>query len=319
MCGEKLSGGRVLAGIDLGTLSCRMLIVRTSGKGPWEELYADRKLLRLGEGVAANKKLSEASMGRVVATLSEWRDTLHRYQVDEAVCVATSAVRDSDNQDEFVERIRATTGMVVEVLSGPVEAELSMEGIRSGLPRHVQHVLALDIGGGSTEFIRSVPGEMVQGYSVDVGVVRLTETFFSEDPPRDSTVKNIREWIQHVINPVKAQLGNVSRLEFVGTAGTVTTLATMAQVLKTYQRAKVQNYLLDISTIGEFEETFLATTAAGRAELPGLEPGREKVILAGTLILREVMKTFGFTTCRVNDFGLREGILLKLIKTLERP
>ena len=309
--------GTVLAGIDLGTLSCRLLVVRILPDGRWEELYVDRKLLRLGEGVATHKKLSEQAMNRVLDTLTQWREALRQYQVSEVVCVATSAVRDSDNRDEFIERIKAKTGLVVEVLSGQDEAELSMDGVRSGLPTTIQNVLALDIGGGSTEFIRSVPNQRVQGYSVDIGVVRLTEMFFSEDPLYGSTIEKIREWIRRLVLPVKSRIGDVSQLEFVGTAGTVTTLAAMAQELKVYERKKVQNYIIDVPTICKFEEKFLATSAAGRAGLPGLEPGREDVILAGTLILHEVMNLFGFTQCRVSDFGLREGAILSLAKQIE--
>lgn len=310
--------GTVLAGIDLGTLSCRLLVVRILPDGQWEELYVDRKLLRLGEGVATHKKLSEPAMNRVLDTLTQWREALRQYQVDEVVCVATSAVRDSDNRGEFIERIESKTGLVVEVLSGQDEAAMSMDGMRSGLPTNIQDVLALDIGGGSTEFIRSVSDQRVQGYSVDIGVVRLTEMFFSEDPPSDSTIKKIREWIRSLVCPVKSRIGNVSQVEFVGTAGTVTTLAAMAQGLKMYERKKVQNYIIDMPTIRNFEEKFLVTSAAVRAGLPGLEPGREDVILSGTLILHEVMDLFGFSKCRVSDFGLREGILLKLAKQTEK-
>lgn len=271
----------------------------------------------MGEGVATNKKLSEQAMSRVLDALTDWREALRHYQVEQVVCVATSAVRDSDNRDEFIERVKAKTGLVVEVLTGPVEAELCMDGIQSGLPPDMQHVLALDIGGGSTECIRTAPDQTIQAHSIDMGVVRLTEMFFSEDPPNGTTIKKIREWIRALVLPVKRHLGDLSQVEFVGTAGTVTTLAAMAQGLKQYERKKVQNYIVDISTVCEFEEKFLATSAAGRAGLPGLEAGREDVILAGTLILHEVMKLFGLSKCRVSDFGLREGILMKLAKEIE--
>ncbi len=306
--------GKILAGIDLGTLSCRMLVVRLCSEGQWEELYRDRKLLRLGEGVATHKKLSPQAMTRVEDAMTGWRNDLSRYQVDEVVCVATSAVRDARNRDQFIDRIKNKTGLEIEVLSGPHEAALTMEGVRSRLPPNILHVVALDIGGGSTEFMYSTPNKSTQGFSVDIGVVRLTELFFSEDPPSRVTVKKIRAWIRQKTQPVKDQLGDVSQVEFVGTAGTVTTLAAMAQGLHLYERKKVQNYIIDLSTICEFEKTFLATSASGRAGLPGLEPGREDVILAGTLILHEVMDLFGFTKCRVSDFGLREGIILQLAR-----
>ena len=164
-----------LAGVDIGTLTCRLLIADVPADGRLIEVQSERRILRLGEGVDQTKQLSIAAMDRVVQCLREWRALIDASHVDATAAVATSAVRDAANRDEFLDRVKREAGFEVELISGEEEARRTMLGIRSGLPAGVTHVLALDIGGGSTEFILDRPGENPVVRSIDVGVVRLCE------------------------------------------------------------------------------------------------------------------------------------------------
>ena len=139
-----------LAGIDIGTLTCRLLIADVSQAGQLEEHFSDRRILRLGEGIDQDKRLKWEAISRVVETIREWQTRMHVYQVEKRVAVATSAVREAKNREEFLARVRAKTGLDVEVLSGEEEARLTMVGIQSGLPVDVRDILRVDIGGGST-------------------------------------------------------------------------------------------------------------------------------------------------------------------------
>jgi exopolyphosphatase / guanosine-5'-triphosphate,3'-diphosphate pyrophosphatase len=305
-----------LAGVDIGTLTCRLLIADLSTAGHLVEVRSERRILRLGEGVDRTKQLSVVAMDRVSQCLKDWRWIIDASHVDAVAVVATSAVRDAENRDEFLDRIKREAGFEVEVISGKEEARRTMLGIRSGLPVGVTDGMALDIGGGSTEFILDRPGQNPVVRSIDIGVVRLCERFLRHDPPTDEEVEQAREWVAKETNAAIAEMGSYQTLTFVGTAGTITSLAAMAQKLPAYEPARIHNYQLQLSTIQEIEQTLLSRKKADRSGLPGLEKGREEVIAAGAIIIRTVMKTMGMSTVLVSDLGLREGVLIDLAKRM---
>lgn len=301
-----------LAGIDIGTLTCRLLIADLPHRGRLKEVRSERRILRLGAGVDQTKQLSVVAMDRVLQCLKEWREMIDASHVDATAAVATSAVRDAENRDEFLDRVKREVGFEVELISGEEEARRTMLGIRSGLPPGLTDVLALDIGGGSTEFILASPGENPVVRSIDIGVVRLCERHLHHDPPTDGEVRQAREWVAREMKTAIADMGNYQTASFVGTAGTITSLAAMAQKLPAYEPARIHNYQLQLSAIQTLEQTLLSRNKVDRVGLPGLEKGREEVIVAGAIIIRTVMETLGKSSVLVSDLGLREGILLDL-------
>lgn len=301
-----------LAGVDIGTLTCRLLIAELPSDRPLNELRSERRILRLGEGVDHAKQLSSAAMDRVIQCLREWRRMIDSYQVDACAAVATSAVRDAANRDEFLDRAKREAGFEVEVITGDEEARRTLLGIRSGLPVGVADILALDIGGGSTEFILDRPGHAPIVRSVDIGVVRLCERLLRHDPPTDEEVRQAREWVARETRTAIADMGDFQKAAFVGTAGTITSLAAMAQKFPAYEPARIHNSSLKLDVVRELEQTLLSRTKADRVGLPGLERGREEVIASGAIIIRKIMETLGQTAVLVSDFGLREGVLINL-------
>ncbi|MBX3320795.1 MAG: Ppx/GppA family phosphatase [Nitrospira sp.] len=304
---------RRLAGIDIGTLTCRLLIADLIPGHPLKELRSDRRILRLGEGVDQTKRLSSAAMDRTIACLQEWQSVINDHHVEATAVVATSAVRDATNRQEFLERVKREAGFDVEVITGDEEARKTLLGIRSGLPTGVTDILALDIGGGSTEFILDRPGQEPIVRSIDIGVVRLCERVLRHDPPATEEVRQACEWVNRETGVAVASMGNYGQATFVGTAGTVTSLAAMAQQLKSYESARIHNYVLRLETIRGLEHTLLSRTKAERVGLPGLEKNREEVIAAGAIIIRTIMETLGQKGCLVSDLGLREGVLINLL------
>ena len=310
-----VKGGRelLLAGIDIGTLTCRLLIADLTVDHSMREIDSDRQILRLGEGVDQKGSLSLAAMTRVVHTLCEWRIRMQSYPIDRVVVVATSALREASNREEFLTWVYRETGFEVEILSGEEEAQRTLLGIKFGLPVEVDGFLGLDIGGGSTEFMRVYPAksdEHPRVCSLDLGVVRLTEREFQTDPPSQGSLAAAEILIQAELQKVRTVLGDLSDVSFVGTAGTITTLAAMAQKLTHYESARIHNFRLSLGKIRELETALRLRTLSERRQWPGLEPGREGVIVAGTVILRQVMQSLGFKECLVSDYGLREGILI---------
>jgi exopolyphosphatase/guanosine-5'-triphosphate,3'-diphosphate pyrophosphatase len=305
-----------LAGADIGTLTCRLLIADLLRGGALQELRSDRRILRLGDGVDRTKRLSPAAMDRVIQCLKEWQELIALYHVDACIAVATSAVRDATNRGDFLGRVKDETGFDVEILAGEEEARRTMLGIRSGLPPGVTGVLALDIGGGSTEFILDRPGQRPIVRSIDIGVVRLCERLLRHDPPAEDEIRRAREWVRKETESAMADMPDYETATFVGTAGTITSLAAMAQRLPVYEPARIHNYVLKLETVQALERMLLERSHANRTGLPGLEAGREEVIAAGAIIIRTVMETLGMSDVLVSDLGLREGVLIELTQRL---
>lgn len=307
---------RRLAGVDIGTLTCRLLIAEWYPHRPLRELRSDRRILRLGEGVDRTRHLAPAAMDRVLTCLREWREVIDQSGVDAIAVVATSAVRDAENRGEFLDRVKREAGFEVEVITGEEEARRTLLGIRSGLPPETRDVLALDIGGGSTELMLDRPSRSPLVQSLDIGVVRLCERVLRHDPPTAEEIQQGRDWVAREIGAAATALEGYHTATFVGTAGTVTSLAAMAQRLPMYEPARIHSYRLELETVRELEQLLLPRKKADRVGIPGLEKSREEVIVAGTIMLRTIMETLGMTSVLVSDWGLREGVLLELAPRL---
>jgi exopolyphosphatase/guanosine-5'-triphosphate,3'-diphosphate pyrophosphatase len=308
----------VIAGVDIGTLTCRLLVARVGRDGRLTELAGDRRILRLGDGVAEHRRLREDAMARVVDTLATWRRTIAPYRPDAEIAVATSAVRDAANAEDFCRRVKEAAGFTVDIISGEEEARRTLLGIRAGMPEGSAPILGLDIGGGSTELIRDEGDGPPTVRSMDIGVVRLSELAFRSDPPGAEERAHAERRVHEALDAIRPVFGNLQGRTLVGTAGTITTLAAMAQGLQTYRRDCIQNYVLTRQTVDRLESELFGRTRDQRRGMAGLEAGREDVILAGALILRAVMQALGFDTCLVSDYGLREGVVVELAQRIAK-
>ena len=202
----------LLAGIDIGTLTCRLLVAEVQPSGEFKVVDADRRILRLGEGVDIRKRLSQAAMDRVVATLKNWQEKIAKYPLKAMVVVATSAVRESTNRQDFLARITQETGWEVEVLTGEEEARRTLLGLRVGLAPAITDFWGLDIGGGSTECILALKAEVPAVMSLDLGVVRLLERVFRQDPPTAQEIHMAEAYIDQELVKVSKAFGPLPRL-----------------------------------------------------------------------------------------------------------
>lgn len=297
------------AAIDLGTNTARLLIGDVDEAGVIAPLLVKRCITRLGGGFTRERGISPDACARTVAALKDFADEIGRFRVTRVRAVATSAVRDAVNGREFCARILRETGICLEVIDGRREGLLTLRGVLAGLDATSDNLLVFDVGGGSTEYTLSKGVNPLFSTSLPLGVVRLTE---GKGSPEAMQEKVIRE-----LGLLRAELdtGNLLQLldhaTLVGTAGTATTLAAISLGMTDYDYRRVNNYTLSLQEIRGIFSRLLPMTPAERLTVPGLEEGREDLIIAGILITMATMETFGLSRLKVSDFGLLEGVLLE--------
>jgi len=296
----------------VGTNTVRLLIIQPEGKNSYRQVYQEQEITRLGEGVARYKRLQPQAMQRTLAVLQRFALRAREYGAERIYAVATSAVRESPNGSEFAKEVKASTGFDLNIIPPEKEAELALKGILSvSHPANGQFV-AMDIGGGSTEFIlASREGKPLKWVSLDLGVVKLKEMFIKQDPPSEGEYLAMCEYIRLAIAPVDFIPQPAPAL--IGNAGTVTTLAAIDQQMANYDPQHINNYELRYPRIKAMQQRFLSLPLPERRKIAGLEPMRADVIIAGAAVVLEVMDKFGYQSLLACDSGLREGIILDIL------
>jgi len=298
------------ASIDLGTNTARLLI-GSNLNGNIERRHISRVITRLGGGFSKDKGISREAAQRTIAALKEFSATLKTFNVTEFRAVATSAVRDAVNRNEFCHEVKTASGIELEIISGEEEGSLTLLGVRSGLDTTTQTMLVFDIGGGSTEYTVSQGDIILFTKSLPLGVVRLTEgkgthTAISDKIDRELKLLLIEMDSAGIIPLIKDAT-------LIATAGTATTLAAIDIGLADYDYSKVNNHTLHADRIWEIYYRLSSLSPAERlSQVTGLEKGREDLIIAGTLLTLKSMEMFASKSLKVSDFGLLEGIILDL-------
>lgn len=296
------------ATIDVGTNTVLLLVAERRG-GALAPVLERAEITRLGRGVDATGRLDQAAIRDTVETLADYARAARALGARVVACVATSAARDAENGAEFFDAARATAGLAPEVIPGDEEARLVWASAWRDFGRPGQPLEVLDVGGGSTE-LSFGDGPAPRGRaSLQVGAVRLTERHVRGDPPGAAEVERLRAAAREAVRPFGAMEGRAPGGRLVGVAGTVTTLAAVAQALPVYDAEKVHGSTLSLAEIERLATTLAALTVRERAALPGMEPKRADVILAGAVIVAEAMRATGFDRLTVSDRGVRWGLL----------
>ncbi|NIR47116.1 Ppx/GppA family phosphatase [candidate division KSB1 bacterium] len=302
-----------LAAIDIGTNTALLLVAEAGGRGELHPLFQQEEIVKLGDGVDKNKRLTPEAVERALTALRKYKAIIHEFGAEQVVISGTSAVRDAQNRSELIRQIKDLMGVELQVLSGEEEARLTYLGALSNKSHLPGSILLIDVGGGSTECILGTNDSMEFVKSLDVGSVRLTERFVKHDPVTDEELNHMRALLADHIEGIDNEIHRRSD-HFVGVAGTVTTLAAMNLELQPYQPELVDNSKLTLPQVSAIIAELQKKTIEERKRIPGLRPARADVILAGAVILEEFMKEFNFEECLVSDRGLRYGLLLKLLK-----
>lgn len=299
---------RKMASIDIGTNSMRLLIAEGD-----TELKNRRKYInitRLGHGVDHNGYIDDETMERNLKALYEFVQVAKREQIDEIEVIGTSALRDSKNRQEFIDRARILSGVNVKVIEGAEEARLGFYGAITGLKKK-GYILLIDIGGGSTEFILGSYDEGILFLrSVDIGAVRLTEKFIGHSDPVSEILRDeMRGYILNEIRNIFLSLKKYQVDEVIGIGGTITTFSAMIQGMKEYDMEKIHHSRLNRKQVEETLAMLANKSLEERMMVDGLQPKRADIIVAGGMILSVIMDLFSIENMMVSEYDNLEGAL----------
>lgn len=301
-----------VAAYDCGTNSLRLLIADLDpATGELTELVREMRIVRLGQDVDKTGRIADEAMQRTLAALDEYAPLIEEHAPSRIRFCATSAARDASNAADFAALVREKVGVDLEVLTGDDEARASYDGATRTLPGVDQPVLVVDIGGGSTELIIG-SADRLEGHSLDIGSVRLTERHLHSDPPTPDEVEACRRDIDAVLDTCRVDAAEAATV--IGVAGTITSVAAGVLDLPTYQRDRIHHADLAVDEVRATIDGLVAMTVAQRLELGYLHPGRADVIAAGALILERVLARARVRRLRVSESDILDGIAWSCLK-----
>jgi exopolyphosphatase / guanosine-5'-triphosphate,3'-diphosphate pyrophosphatase len=290
-----------VAAVDLGTNSTRLLVADVDGEA-LGEVVRRLTITRLGEGVDGRRRLLPVPIARVRNCLADYRRELEGLGAERTLAIATSAVRDAENGEAFLGEIEWSYGFTTRLLSGIEEAAMMIRGVTAGRGA-LDDVLVVDIGGGSTELVHAVNGEVASATSLDVGCVRITERYLGSDPPSRPELAGAAAYVRSLLPEL--DVGKA-----IGVAGTVTTLATLDLGDSEYDPVRTHGHRVTRAANDEQLERLAAMTLEERLAVPGMEPGRAPVIVAGLVILSEVLSAYDLAEIEVSERDILHGAAL---------
>lgn len=314
------------AALDLGTNNCRLLVASPTKPGRFRVVDSFSRIVRLGEGLGATGRLGEAAMSRAIEALVICAAKLKSRPIRKIRLIATEACRSAENGAEFLERVKARTGLKLEVIDRETEAKLAVAGCAPLVANNAPGAVLFDIGGGSTEVIlcdlrtrrgRRLENNITAWTSLPVGVVTLAEKFGG----REVTPEIYQAMVAHVLGLIdgfegKNALGEIaSHIDFhlLGTSGTVTTLAGLLLGLERYDRRQVDGLWVTAKEMDDTTQTLKGWSFAERVANACIGPDRADLVLAGCAVLDAIRHVWPSDRLRVADRGLREGVLMNLM------
>jgi exopolyphosphatase/guanosine-5'-triphosphate,3'-diphosphate pyrophosphatase len=297
-----------VAVVDIGTNSTRLLIADVDGGHP-QEVEKRSIVTRLGEGVDSTGRLAEAAKERVFEVLGQYAEAIEEHGAERRFAVMTSAVRDAADGEAFAAAVRDRYGLDGRTLSGDEEARLTFLGATAAREGDAGPLLVVDIGGGSTELVVGERGEVRFHVSTQAGVVRHSERHLRSDPPAreemDALARDVRAIVEDAVPAAARGVGAV-----VAVAGTATQCAAIDLELEPYDAARVEGHVISAGRLAELRATLAALPLEERREVRGLHPDRAPVIVAGTILLAEVLEAFGLDAFEASERDILWGVAL---------
>jgi len=313
---QPMQQNRIIAAIDIGTNSLHMVVVSIESTTTSFSIIArEKETVRLGNCDQSTGDLKPETMNLAIACLGRFQQLAQTFGADSVIAVATSAVREAPNGQEFLQRVAAQTGLNVDLISGQEEARRIYLGVLSGMELHNQTHIIIDIGGGSTELILCNAQEALSLTSTKIGAVRLTAELITSDPINDMEFHRLQVYVRGMLERSVAEIQSnllVGDLpKFVGTSGTIETLAIIhAQAKLGFIPSTLNGYQFSLVDLREWIERLRRMTEIERATIPGIPEKRAEVILAGAIILLEAMTLLNIGTVTVCERSLREGVIV---------
>lgn len=299
-----------IAAIDVGTNSVHLVVARPTPLGPLEILARDKVKVRLGSGGRDMKTLDPDAVERAVEAIGHFAGIAEAHGA-QVVAVATSAVRESDDPQAFLDLVERTTGVTVDVIAGAEEARLIHLGAISAVPAGPDNHLVIDIGGGSTEIIVGRGTEPILTRSLKLGHIRLTDRFLPGGIIEDGAVKKLRKYVKSFLAPTVTEFVALGHETAIGCSGTIENIAAIAARLDGRSIRTVDNLVLTRDGIETVVDDLVTRhLPADRESVPGLDPARADVIVAGAILLRQLFKALKISEMIVSPNALREGVVL---------
>jgi exopolyphosphatase/guanosine-5'-triphosphate,3'-diphosphate pyrophosphatase len=298
-----------LAVVDIGTNSTRLLVAEVAD-GSLAELERRSAVTRLGRGVDTSGKLSAEAIEDVCDTVGEYIDAYRSLDADRVVAIATSAVRDAENSDAFMAELRERFALDARILNGDEEARLTYLGACADRPS-IDNTLVIDIGGGSTELVIGSHDEVAIHASLQAGTVRHTERHLLDDPPTTEQLEALCTDVRSLLDAELSGEAIAHASKGIAVAGTPTSLAAIDQELDPYDPELVHGHRLSLESIQRMYSMLAARPLEERLHVTGLHPGRAPTIVAGVVILIQVMRAFGLTEVEVSEHDILYGAALE--------
>ncbi len=300
------------AAVDIGSNSVRMMAADVS-HGETRILAQDREVTRLGQSVFRSGRISKDALDFLCGTLARMSAAYGRLEVIGTRAVATSAVRDANNQEEFLQRTTSALGTKVEIISGPEEARLIHLGVEARWPRPKERTLIIDVGGGSAELIISQNGQLIDAVSKPLGAVRLTEVFLKNDPASNEELRRLNSYIEEKLNPFWKQHGDERFDRVVATSATAAALVCAANRIARAKRDEADRMRASTGQVEDFFLTLAGSDLNARRKMTGIGPKRAEIILGGTAVFLAALQLFGNRSLYYCAAGVRDGIIADLV------
>ena len=299
------------AAIDIGSNSIRMEAAEVAA-GQSTVLASDREVTRLGESVFRLGAVSEEAMKATCEVLARMAVLYHKLEVVGVRAVATSAIRDTRNKREFLDRASEAAGTHVEIISGREEARLIHLGVESVWPQAGKRVIIVDIGGGSAEIIAAEDGHLRDAYSKPLGAVRLNEIFLHDDPPTPLQLHQMHEFIEDKLSSAFRRLGKLNWDRAIATSATAAAVAGAVARVPRSQRDEIDRRRIPTAQVRALYRKLAERNLAGRRKITGIGPKRAEIIVPGVAVLLSFLQEFRLPAVYYCRAGVRDGIIADL-------
>ncbi len=300
------------AAIDIGSNSVRMEAAEVTPGMPVRILASDREVTRLGESVFTTGAVSEEAMTATCAVLTRMAALYRKLDVSGVRAVATSAIRDSKNQAEFLARASKAAGTPIEIISGREEARLIHLGVESAWPQPDKRVLIIDIGGGSAEIIAAEHGRLAEAFSRPLGAVRLYEMFLKSDPPDAHELHRMHEYIREKLAPAVRKLAGQQWNRAIATSASAAAAASAIGRVGRAKREQLDRYRMPLAEVRRLYRRLEPLNLAARRKIAGIGPRRAEIITPGVAVLLEFLREFRLPGAYYSRAGVRDGIIADL-------
>ncbi len=298
--------------LDIGSNSVRMQAAEVVAGGPVRILAEERQVTRLGDSVFRQGRISDETLKLTTDVLGRMARTFEKEGVENVRAVATSALRDARNQEEFLEQARGALGIGVEIISGQEESRLIHLGVESRWPHPTDDIFIFDIGGGSAELIQAHRGHLKAAFSKPLGAVRLTRAFMKDDPPTQRQLHQLDEYIEQKLRPVLRSFGSVRPRRTIATSATASSLVCAAHRVPRARRDLIDRIRISRAQLRRMYEDLSRRSLRERRLAPGIGPRRAEVIIAGCAVLCRVLEDFRLPSLYYSRAGVRDGLIADL-------